>query len=413
LQFASLLYAQIVSFAATCIYCEVVARDLGVDMPGKRRTNGEGSVFQRGDGRWVASITVGFDENGKQRRRTVTGKTATGVCKRIAQVRKELNGPKLDDKTTVSDLIDRWLTDVVHHRVAVRGYESYESVARIHIKPALGTKPVVKLTVADVDGLLSAKLNADFSGSTVTRIRGVLSMALDQGVRWDLIPRNVASLSAAPRMNREEKRTLTPEQAKLLIVSLRGQRWEALYLTMLYLGLRRGEVLGLKWEDIDFDSAVLTVRRALQRVGGRLETTDVKTAKSRRSLNLPGVIVDSLRTHKARQAADRLKAGEVWQETGFAFTTRIGTPLEPRNLNRHLSTVTEKAGLGHWHPHELRHSAASLMMAAGIPVEVVRDVLGHSSIRMTADVYGHIMPPQRQDAAARMAGYLGDSTALG
>jgi len=380
-------------------------------MPGKRRTNGEGSVFQRGDGRWVASITVGFDENGKQRRRTVTGKTATEVRKRIAQVGKELQVPQFDDKTTVSELVDRWLDKVVRHTVKERGYENYEMIARLHIKPDLGSKPVVQLTVTDVDNLLSTKLDAGKSGSTVTRIRGVFSMALDQGVKWDVIPRNVARLSTSPKLNSKQGRSLTQEQAKHLLASLKGQRWEALYLTTLYLGLRRGEVLGLMWEDIDFDTAILTVQRSLQRAGGQLVASDVKTAKSRRTVNLPDEIVDSLRTHKARQAVDRLKAGEVWQDTGYVFTTLIGTPIEPRNLNRDLGTVTEKAGLGHWHPHELRHSAASLMMAAGIPIEVVRDVLGHSSIRMTADVYGHIMPPQRQDAAARMAGFLGDAPA--
>jgi integrase len=282
-------------------------------------------------------------------------------------------------------------------------------MARLHIKPFLGSRPCVELTVVDVDALLSAKRKAGYSGSTVARIRGVLSMALDQGVKWDLLTRNVASLSTAPKLNRQEKRTLTLEQARQLLKSLKGQRSEALYVTMLYLGLRRGEVLGLMWKDIDLKGALLTVPRALQRVGDRLVITDVKTAKSRRALDLPSPVVDVLRSHKALQAKDRLKAGEAWQETGLVFTTGIGTPIEPRNLNRHFSDATEKAGLGHWHPHELRHSAASLMLAGGVPVEVVANVLGHASIRMTVDTYGHILPPQRQQAAERMAEMLGDS----
>ena len=134
---------------------------------------------------------------------------------------------------------------------------------------------------------------------------------------------------------------------------------------------------------------------------------DVKTAKSRRSLNLTPDLVTKLRTHRARQAADRLRAGEVWQETDLVFTTSIGTPIEPRNLYRDFAKVSERAGLGRWHPHELRHSATSLMLAGGVPIEVVADVLGHASIRMTAEVYGHIMQPQRQAAAERMAEILG------
>ena len=217
-------------------------------------------MFQRADGRWVASITLGFDPNGKQLRRTVTGKTASEVRHRMAEVRKQILGPQLDGGTTMSQLLDRWLSDVMRHRVKARVYENYETIARVHIVPALGSKAVSKLTRADIDHLLSEKLDAGYSPSTVKRIRGVLSMALDQGVRWDLILRNVATLSLAPKLNREEKRTLSPQQAKQLIVSLDGHRWEALYLVMLHLGLRRGEALGLKWEDIDLDALCVNLQ---------------------------------------------------------------------------------------------------------------------------------------------------------
>jgi integrase len=177
---------------------------------------------------------------------------------------------------------------------------------------------------------------------------------------------------------------------------------------MLSLGLRRGEALGLAWDDVDLDAGALRVRRALKRERdvktgrSRLVLGDVKTAGSRRSLNVPTPMVDMLRGHRRRQAEERLAVGAEWQDSGLVFTTPIGTPIDPANFRHAFAALCKRAGLGHWHPHELRHSAASIMLAQGVPLEVVSGVLGHSSIRMTKDVYGHIMAPQREAAAEAM-----------
>jgi integrase len=171
---------------------------------------------------------------------------------------------------------------------------------------------------------------------------------------------------------------------------------------MLSTGLRRGEALGLKWDDLDLESGVLLVRRQLTREGGQLRTSDTKTLRSRRAVDLPAPLVSILRRHRADQAADRLELGPAWQETGYVFTTSIGTPFDPRNMYREFQSICISAGLGKWHPHELRHSAASLMLAQGVKLQVVSEVLGHSSIRMTADVYGHVLAPDRRAAANAM-----------
>jgi integrase len=168
---------------------------------------------------------------------------------------------------------------------------------------------------------------------------------------------------------------------------------------MLSTGLRRGEALGLQWKDFDSATGILLVRRSLKREGGVLITADTKTSKSRRAVNVPPQMISALKAHKARQAEARLALGKAWQNTGFMFTSSIGTPIDPRNLNREFRIICNEAGLGNWHPHELRHSAASLMLAQGVKLQVVSDVLGHASIRMTADVYGHILAPDRQAAA--------------
>jgi integrase len=353
-------------------------------------------------------VTIGFDGRGRQVRKTVSARTRAETVAKMRAVQRQVDDglPPPDDRLTVAQLLDRWFEDVLRHQVARVAHDNYRAVAERHIRPELGRHRVSKLTPAHVDKLMSAKLDAGYSVSTVRRIRAVLSQALDQGVRWGLVPRNVAALTRGPRATRREGRTLTPDQARALLGGLAGHRLQALYVTMLALGLRRGEALGLRWEDVDLDRGVLAVRRSLKREGGKVVAGEVKTAKSRRSLNLPAPLVDVLRAHRGRQAVERLALGPAWVDSGHVFTTQLGTPIDPRNCYRDFVAVCERLGLGRWHPHELRHSAASIMLAQGVPIEVVSDVLGHSSIRMTADVYGHILEPQRKAAAEAMAGAL-------
>jgi integrase len=233
-----------------------------------------------------------------------------------------------------------------------------------------------------------------------------MAQALDQAVRWSWIHRNVAKLARPPKEVRSEGRSLTPEQARHLLDTLKGHRNEVLYTLMLTTGLRRGEALGLKWIDIDWARSTLRVARQLLRTSEGLVTTDTKTISSRRVVNLPAQLVGMLRTHLQSQIEERTALGAAWVDSGFVFTTAIGTPLDPRNLLRDFKQACHEAELGDWHPHELRHSAASLMLASGVKLQVVSEVLGHSSIRMTADVYGHILDPDREAAAEAMAATL-------
>ncbi len=275
----------------------------------------------------------------------------------------------------------------MRHQVAPSAVANYRSVAAHHIVPAIGRVKVAKLTPAQIDRQMSEKLDAGLSVSTVRHIRAVLAQALDQEVRWGSVPRNVASLNRGPKQTHTEGRTLTPEQARSLLGSLRGHRNEALYALMLSTGLRRGEALGLRWADVDVEAGTMAVSRQLKREGGRLVTADTKTARSRRSVNLPEPMVAGIGRPR-RQAEQRLAFGDAWVNSGFVFTTSVGTPIDRRNLYREFQQVCRNAGLGDWHPHELRHSAAGLMLAQGVKLQVVSEVLGHPSVRMTADVYG-------------------------
>jgi integrase len=370
-----------------------------------RRVNKDGSVYKRAlDGLWIGAVSLGYDERGTLQRKTVSARTKAEALAKLKKVQRQLDDglPPPDDQMTLNRLLDRWFDDVMRHQVAPSALENYRSIATNHLKPTLGRRRVSKLTPADVDALLSEKLDAKLSSSTVRRIRAILSAALDQAVRWGVVGRNVVAVTRGPKATRREGRTLTPDQARKLLAITRGRRLEAFYVTMLGLGLRPGEALGLSWDDVNLEGKVLTIRQALKRENKQLVIGDVKTAKSRRAVNLPPPVVKALRAHKGRQAKERQRAGSAWEATGLVFTTQIGSPIDPSNLRRDFNEVFKKAGFGHWHPHELRHSAASIMLAQGVPLEVVADVLGHSSIRMTADVYGHILAPQRQAAAKAM-----------
>ncbi|MHB8827133.1 MAG: site-specific integrase [Acidimicrobiales bacterium] len=374
-----------------------------------RRGNSEGSIYQRSsDGRWLGAATVGLDPAGRPIRRTVSAKTRAEVVRKLKVLSREIDDGLVtaERAPTLEVLFERWFVDVMAREVVRSTIDNYRSIVKFHILPTLGRKKVDELTVAEVDRLLAAKIASGLSPSTVHRIRAVLSQCLDQGIRWGVTPRNVARLSRSPKLIRPEGRTLSPEQARGLLASLRGHRNEALYTLMLSTGMRRGEALGLKWGDVDLEGGVVRIRRSLKREGGHIVTADTKTLKSRRAVNLPEPVVELLARHRDQQEKQRVDLGAAWVETEFVFTSSIGTPIDPRNLYRDFQKVCESAGLSYWHPHELRHSAASLMLANGVKLQVVSQVLGHSSIRMTADVYGHILDPDREQAAKAMAAVL-------
>lgn len=380
-----------------------------------RRMNGEGGLYQRGDGRWFGAVVLGYDATGNPKRKTVSAKTKQEARLKLTELQQRVdNGyvPPTKDET-LSQLLERWHRDVLSTQVKPLARENYRYIADGHIVPTLGNKAVAKLTVADVQRLLATKLEGGPNGeprplsvSTVQRIRSVLVQALNECVVDGALTRNVAALTRAPKTKRKEGRTLMPDEAKRLLAALQEHRLGTLFTLMLSTGMRRGEALGLRWEDVDLKAGVVVIRRQLQRVGGELITNDVKTARSRRAVDLAPPVVSALKRHRSDQSAERMGRGGSRDDTGFVFTTRAGMPLDPRNVYRDFQGICLKADLGKWHPHELRHSAASLMLAEGVPLQVVSEVLGHSSIRMTADVYGHILQPQRKDAANALAGVL-------
>ncbi len=375
-----------------------------------RRGHNEGSIYQRAsDSLWVGSINLGYGPDGKRKRKPIYGKTRKEVAEKMkAALRDQQLGVLITTaRQTTGQFLTRWLEDVARPSLRASTYETQESHVRVHLIPSFGHVPLQQLTPQHIQAFIKYKLESGLSPHTISDIHGILRHALGQAVKWNLVPRNVAALVDKPRWERPQMNCLTPEQALQLLVAVKGDRFEALYTVAVPLGLRRGEALGLKWEDVDFDKGLLHVRRTLQRVGGKLQLTEPKTRTSRRSINLPQICIAALRGHKDLQRWEKRLAGDRWQEHELVFPTGIGTPYEPNNLKRHLQRMLDKAGLPHIRIHDLRHTAASLMLAQGIQPKVISEILGHSRIGVTLDIYAHLYEPARQEAADRMDQLLG------
>ncbi|MCD6031380.1 MAG: integrase family protein, partial [Thermomicrobiales bacterium] len=278
---------------------------------------------------------------------------------------------------------------------------SYESVVRLHLKPALGHLQLSKLNPQHVQQMLNAKRGEGLSGRSVQYQRDVLRNALGHALKWGLTTRNVATLVEPPRVEHHEMRFLNPKEARRLLSAAEGTRLHALITVAVALGLRQGEALGLQWNDVDFATGLLTVRKTLQRVDGKLQLVEPKTHQSRRTLPMPPTVITSLQSHQRQQQVARVVAGERWVESGFVFTTAKGTPLDARNVTGWFKRLLTDAGLPDMRWHDLRHSCASLLLAQRVPARVVMDVLGHSQISQTMR-YSHVVPELRAEAAASM-----------
>jgi integrase len=315
------------------------------------------------------------------------------------------------DRLTVGGYLSEWAATRLPGTVSLRTEALYLRAANDYIIPSIGKVRLTKLAPSDVFRMLSDLETKGYSPATRRMARATLRRALRVAEQDGLLARNVAAIAEGPKVDHREGRSLTPEQARTFLDAVVDNRLEAAYVITLALGLRRGEVLGLMWEDVaHIENAVaLTVRRQLVRDKSGVHLSDLKTVGSRRTLHLSTPLVEVLERHRTRQLAEEVVRGRRWNnEFGLIFTSTIGTPLDPEQFGKTVPKICEGAGLGHWSIHELRHSCASLMMAMEVPLEAVSEQMGHASIRVTKDVYGHLMPKSRAKAAEAMRSVLFD-----
>lgn len=387
-----------------------------------KRANGEGTISKRmRNGKvvgWRAGVTVGYDQQGRQIRRWVCGKTQAEVQDGLRQFQTDLHQGTLADSgsLTVSAYLDRWLEHKEGEGVKPNTLRSYRDSARLYLKPYLGNTRLEKLRPLDVQHLLTRLRKAGKSPALIAYALRVLKMALRQAVLWQVVPRNVADAVRPPQRPQPEMQVWTEDQVTAFLRASEGHRLHAAFYLALMTGMRRGEILGLRWADIDWKGQQLRVRNNLVEVrvepetdkkhAGKKTVSAVKTVSdtpktraSRRRVKLSPGTVAKLQDHWERQQQERAVLGPDWEGQDFVFADEVGEPTKPRTLYGWYRQLVAQAALPPIRFHDLRHTAASLMISRGLDAKTVSERLGHTSVAFTLTTYTHLYEEQRSEAA--------------
>lgn len=372
----------------------------------KRRAHGEGTIYRRDDGRWVAMLNVGVVA-GRRRRRAFYGVTqAEAVAKLSAATHAMRRGvPVPLERQTFGAFAEKWL-EVVRPSLREPTFLRYTSLLA-HAVRAFGRASLAKLGPADLQRLYEDRRKAGAAPRTILHVHRVIHRALRDAERWGDVARNVARLVDPPRVSRSELRALTAEEARQLMHAAEGDRLEAVVVLALTTGMRMGELLGLTWRAMDLDAGAVRVQASLQRTAAGLALMEPKTARSRRQIEIEPRVVAALRRHRAAQLQERLAAGPAWVDGELVFSTRTGGPIDGRELLRAwFRPLLARARLPRIRFHDLRHSYASIALARGLHPKVVQEAMGHSTIAVTMDLYSHVVPSLQREAAKEMGAAL-------
>jgi integrase len=367
-----------------------------------KRGKGEGTIYKRPDGLWYAQITL---PGGK--RPGWYGKTRKEALAKLAEAQKAIERglPLPSEKQTVALYLASWLEMLSDVRPSTKNRYA-QDVRRIVAK--FGYVPLSQLSSQQVE-LWYADLLKTLSPTTVHHTHATLHHALYDAQRHRLIPENIADLVNAPSPHHHEMQALDEEEARQLVALVQSHRFEALYTLAVTTGMRRGELLALKWQDVDLERGTLSVRTSVQIVDRgtqRLVIAETKTANSRRLIQIPAPALEVLRSHRTRQKAEKLRQGGNWQEQGLVFPGYRGGILNPKTPGEALTKLLKKAGLPAIRFHDLRHTAISIALSRGIPVHVVAKMAGDTEATIMR-TYAHVTPKMREDAAAIIGAVFG------
>jgi integrase len=364
----------------------------------RRRAPGEGSLTKRKDGIWAGMIDLGW-QDGKRKRKFVYARTRAEAARKMADAQRDLREGRLiaDERTTVEHYLRAWL-EMIEPTIAPSTHKRYGQLLRLHAYPNIGKLRLTKLEPTHLARLYARRIKAGLSPTTVLQLHRVLHHALKDAHRQGLAPRNVADLVTPPAKDEYEFITLSPEQTRRFLKAVKGGRLEALYVVALTTGMREGELLGLRWADLDLDQGALYLTRRLKR------------RTSRRQVLLVAVAVEALKLHRDRQGEERRRAGDRWEDSDLVFPNTVGRPINPSNfLRREFYPLLEDAGLPRMRFHDLRHSAATLLLKMGVHPKIVSELLGHTQIGITLDLYSHVTATMQRDAIEAFDELLGST----
>jgi integrase len=366
------------------------------------RGKNEGTIFQRTDGRWVAMMSL---EGGQ--RKSFYGQTRQEVQRKLAAALrdKEAGLPSVMGQQTTAQYLTIWL-ETIQPTVDPATWRRHREYVELHIVPKIGLVRLRELSPQMVQRLYADRLATGLSTSTVHHLHATLHKALKDAERLGLVSRNVCKLVNVPRMAETDIQPLSPSDARTFLDIASGNRLFALYVLALATGMRQSELLGLRWADVDLDARLVRVRAQLQRIDGVWKWKEPKTRSSRRQISVPVQVVEILRQHRVRQHEERLFVGPAWKDLDLVFCNQAGGPLFARNLIRSFSGLLVKGDLPRIRFHDLRHTAATLLLSARVNPKVVSEMLGHASVSITLDIYSHVLPDMQHDAAEAMGEIL-------
>jgi integrase len=378
-----------------------------------KRGKGEGSIVKRKDGLWQGMVTAGHKPDGSPSRKYVYGKTRSDVAEKMTKMQHDINTGSFVDpgKLTLGQWLDTWLDNYKKLRLRPSTWNSYEDMARLHIKPHIGGILLAKLQASDLQLVYNQKVQDGLSSRTVHYIHQIINGALKQALKEQKIIRNVNEATELPPLRYKEIQPLTAEQVYKFLEVAANDRLYTAFLLELGTGLRRGELLALRWGDIDFENWKIFIQRTVSRI--RIERgkdknktalvyQEPKTQKSKASVPIPEDIIKELKTHRVRQNEEKLFFGEKYQHGDLVFCTEYGRQLDPRNFTKRHKRLLQQAGLPEISFHNLRHTFASLLLEAGEEMRVIQECLRHTKISTTANIYISVSEKLKKNAASKV-----------
>lgn len=373
-----------------------------------RRGKNEGSISKRSDGRWQGCVTIGRNPDGSQRRKYIYAKTRTEVAVKMNELICSINNGEFIDKLnnpTLSQWLNTWLYTYKKNNIKPQTFDQYEYVIRCRLSAEFGDEKLIELQGAKLQNYYNRLFEEGLSARTIHIINTVLHSALKKAIKCGLIKNNICDAVELPKDKHKERRVLSRDEQEILITELKKNKSDYIYIFALFTGMRRGEVLALTWNDIDLENAVINVNKSLGRVNNydgkkektRLEVGEPKTSTGRRVIPMADTVIDVLTTQ-----IKYIKKNIPDNPLNLVFPSENGTYIDPGNYNRRFYKIIKKLGMPKANPHSLRHSFATRALEAGVDLKTTQELLGHSSIDITANLYTHALMEHKREEVKKL-----------